>query len=170
MWYQNFSSCWQWPKQNLWKLEKFSKIFSKNQCFMLQNGLKWKDFDVLAHKTPHRLFFLKLKNFENFWEFDPPNPPKFTFYCSFKKQFSEKSQKFSKTFLDSTIFHRLCQKRLSQGKEWNASRFVDHARKPELRSPRKKNYTGKSVDVRQLAKNFQITKGVSITWLDIDWI
>ena len=55
------------------------------------------NFDVIAHKTPHRLFFEKFKNFENFWEFDPQNPPKFTFYCSFKKQFSEKSRKFSKT-------------------------------------------------------------------------
>ena len=27
------------------KFEKFPKIFSKNQCFTLQNGLKWKDFE-----------------------------------------------------------------------------------------------------------------------------
>ena len=55
------------------------------------------NFDKIAHKTPHKLFLETFQNFENFWEFDPQNPPKLTFYCSFKWQFSEKSRKFSKT-------------------------------------------------------------------------
>ena len=27
------------------KFDRFSKIFSKNQCFTLRNGLKWEDFE-----------------------------------------------------------------------------------------------------------------------------
>ena len=83
------------------KFEKFSKIFSKKNNVlrfkMVLNGRILMNFDKIAHKTPHRLFLETFQNFENFWEFDPQNPPKFTFYCSFKWQFSEKSRKFSKT-------------------------------------------------------------------------
>ena len=79
--------------------KNFRKFFQKNNVLrfkMVLNGRILMNFDKIAHKTPHRLFLETFQNFENFWEFDPQNPPKFTFYCSFKWQFSEKSQKFSK--------------------------------------------------------------------------
>ena len=80
--------------------KNFRKFSQKNNVLrfkMVLNGRILMNFDKIAHKTPHRLFLETFQNFENFWEFDPQNPPKFTFYCSFKWQFSEKSRKFSKT-------------------------------------------------------------------------
>ena len=78
----------------------FENFFKKKHVFcfkMVLNGRILMNFDKIAHKTPHKLFLETFQNFENFWEFDPQNPPKFTFYCSSKWQFSEKLQKFSKT-------------------------------------------------------------------------
>ena len=83
--------------KNSKNFQKFSQKINVLRFKMVLNGRILMNFDVIAHKTPHRLFFEKFKNFENFWEFDPQTPQKFTFYCSFKKQFSEKSRKFSKT-------------------------------------------------------------------------
>ena len=44
------------------KIRKICENFLKNQCFSLQNDLKWKDlknFDEIAHKTTHRPFLQK---------------------------------------------------------------------------------------------------------------
>ena len=52
-------------RKNLRKIRYSFGFFLKNQCFTLQNGLKWKDlknFDIVTYKTPHRPF---LENFEN---------------------------------------------------------------------------------------------------------
>ena len=80
--------------------KNFRKFFQKKNNVlrfkMVLNGRILMNFDKIAHKTPHRRFLETFQNFENFWQFDPQNPPKFTFYCSFKWQFSEKSRKFSK--------------------------------------------------------------------------
>ena len=53
------------PK-NSKNFRKFSQKINVLRFKMVLNGRILMNFDVIAHKTPHRLFFGKFKNFENF--------------------------------------------------------------------------------------------------------
>ena len=69
------------------KFDTLSEIFQKIYVLrfkVVSNEKILKNYENITNKIPHRTF---LENIEKFWQFDPQNLLKITFYCIFKKKF-----------------------------------------------------------------------------------
>ena len=82
-------------RKNLSKIRYIFENFLKKSMFYASKRFQMERFCKILMKSPmtlHAARFKKIsKNLEKFLVFGPQNPPKFTFYCIFKKEILPKN-------------------------------------------------------------------------------